>query len=106
MTAASLLPEAHKLAAMSAPRECPKCLRLRRGLPEKHARCCPRCLRWQYLYQATFAEFPGAVFKHLACLACGQAAWCRDMLEGVEGQDAGACAYRTHVHGPGECSSR
>ena len=37
-----------------------------------------------------FVQFSDAVFRHLACLACGQAAWCRDMLEGAEDQDAAA----------------
>ena len=85
----------------SAAKDCPKCQRLRRGLPEKTARACSACLRWQYLYQATFVTFGGAVFKHLACVACAQGAWCRDMLEGDE--NAGECAYRTHVHAPGGC---
>jgi hypothetical protein len=44
---------------------------------------------------------PEEVDKHLACVACGQGAWCRDMVEG--GADAAACARGTHMHAPGPC---
>jgi hypothetical protein len=43
-----------------------------------------------------------ALVKHLACVACGQGAWCRDMREGATVRTP-SCAYRTHVHAPGEC---
>jgi len=82
-------------------KDCPKCQRLRRGLPEKTARGCTKCGRWQYLYQAPFVIFHEAVFKHLACVACGQGAWCRDMVEG--GEEADACSRATHMHAPGQC---
>ncbi|MGA7124409.1 MAG: hypothetical protein WBY94_30185 [Polyangiaceae bacterium] len=87
--------------------ECPKCLRLRRGLPEGTARCCSLCLRWQFLYQASFVEFAGAVFKHLAGVACGAGAWCLDTLEAADvdgrgqSETARACAHNAHVHAPG-----
>jgi hypothetical protein len=85
---------------MNAAAKCPKCLKLVRVLPEKTARGCSKCGRWQYLYQAPFAGFFEATFKHLASVACGQGAWCRDM---VEGPGADACARLTHVHPVGEC---
>jgi hypothetical protein len=89
---------------MHTPDECPKCLRLRRALPENTARCCGQCLRWQNLYQCRFAILTHAVYMHIACVACGRGAWCRDMLEGDEHADA--CSYRVHVHAPGECPDR
>ena len=64
------------LSEPERPEDSPKCSRLRRELPEETARGCRACGRWQLLYQAPFNEFHGAVFKHLACVACGQGAWC------------------------------
>jgi len=76
---------------------------MRRSLLEETVRYCSKCLRWQYLYQAIFIEFPRAVFRHLACVACGQAAWCRDMREG---EDPRLCAHKAHTHAPGQCPGR
>lgn len=79
----------------SAPK-CPKCVRLQRTGHDQTVGRCPRCGRWQYLYQAAFHGFGDAIYQHLGCVACGDGAWCRDF---VERPDAGGCAYRTHVHG-------
>jgi hypothetical protein len=83
---------------------CPKCEALSRSRHEQTAGWCPRCKRWQFLYQASFWTFHSAVFRHLACVACGESAWCRDMRELPEG---GACAYNAHVHAVGDaCDAR
>jgi hypothetical protein len=91
---------------MTSARECPKCLRLRRTKPEKTPGWCSRCGRWQSLYQAPFLTFHEAVFKHLACVACGQGAWCRDFPPLVDLEQGDRCSYRAHVHAPGECPAQ
>jgi hypothetical protein len=53
------------------------------------------CRRFQFIYQATFVEFSDAVHKHLACVVCGQGAWCRDLVVRPDGV---RCAYRAHRH--------
>jgi hypothetical protein len=85
---------------MSEPERCLKCLRLQRTKHKQTAKGCRLCGRWQSLHQAAFITFGGVVYQHLACVACGQGAWCRDF---VGGPDATACAYFTHVHAVGEC---
>jgi len=82
-------------------KRCPKCLRMIRVLPEETARGCSLCGRWQFLFQSPFVTFAGAVHQHLACVCCGEGAWCRDMVDGIG--DAAACARDTHMHPPGPC---
>ncbi len=95
------------LERAGAPQGLPKCSRLRREFPEETARGCRACGRWQLLYQAPFNEFHGAVFKHLACVACGQGAWCRDFVEGGpeargRGVPRGGAVARRHRRPPAE----
>jgi hypothetical protein len=75
--------------------KCPKCLRLQKTRPEQTVGWCPRCQRFQFLYQAAWRGFGEAVHEHLGCVGCADGA-CRDL---VERPDAGGCAHYTHVHG-------
>ncbi len=79
--------------------ECPKCKRLRRTEHEQQAKGCTRCGRWQFAYQLSYREFHDAVYRHRGCVNCVEGAWCRDFVEGPDGQ---ACSYFCHVHRPGE----
>jgi hypothetical protein len=74
-----------------------------RSRPERTVGHCSACQRWQYLYQASLFEFPGAVHRHLACVECGAGAWCRDLAIHPE---ADRCAYGAHKHPVGECVGR
>ncbi len=46
------------------------------------------------LYQPGFEEFPSARFRHLACVKCHLAAWCRDFWMRP---NANRCAKEGHV---------
>jgi hypothetical protein len=81
---------------VDAATKCPKCLRLLRERHDQTVGWCPRCERWQFIYQSDWRSYGEAQFQHLGCVACGDGAWCRDL---VERPDAGGCAYGAHVHG-------
>lgn len=80
--------------------KCRRCARGQRGRPKLPGGC-RRCGRWQFLEQLSWAEFPSAVHRHLACVECGSGAWCRDF---VVGPDRAACATQVHVHGDSPCA--
>ena len=50
---------------------------------------------------ATFVEFSDATYRHLACVVCGLAAWCRDFIIQPK---AVWCGYRAHRHPIGTCN--
>lgn len=81
------------------PEKCPRCLGLR-ARAERFVGWCPICLRWQSVGMSSFIIVPHAVYRHLSCVECRLAVWCRDLLLHPA---AHACMYGSHAHEPGEC---
>ena len=74
--------------------DCPKCLRIRKGLDSRTPGWCPLCRRWQLLRETSFEAFPGGRYRHLACIECKLGAWCRDFWSRPT---AIGCAREGHV---------
>jgi hypothetical protein len=74
--------------------ECPRCLAIKRALPEKTPGWCSRCQRWQPLGRLAFKDFADSKYQHLSCLTCSVGAWCRDFWMRP---NAWPCARDGHV---------